>query len=97
MVFSGEHWRQIHFTSPLERLNGEIRRRSDATGISPKWESVIRLIGAILIEKQDEWTVARRYSVSNPWRKFKWEQLPLTPRFCKSKSGSCSKNSFYTT
>lgn len=61
-AFPQDHWRQIRSTNPLERLNKELRRRVRAIGLFPDEASVIRLLGSILVEQDDEWRVAgRRY------------------------------------
>ena len=59
MTFPKEHRTKLHSTNPLERLNGEIKRRTNVVGIFPNEPAISRLIGAILLEQNDEWAVQR--------------------------------------
>ena len=59
MDFPAEHWSKLHSTNGLERLNGEVKRRTEVVGIFPNNEAIVRLVGAILLEQNDEWAVQR--------------------------------------
>ena len=61
MSFPREHRQKLHSTNLLERLNGEIKRRTNVVGIFPNENAITRLVGAILLEQNDEWAVSRRY------------------------------------
>ncbi len=64
MGFAAAHRAKIHSTNPLERLNKAIKRRSDVVGIFPNDEAIVRLIGALLLEQNDEWAVQRERTMS---------------------------------
>jgi len=59
MSFPKEHRAKTHSTNPLERLDGEIKRRTEVVGIFPNEAAITRLVGAILLEPNDEWSVQR--------------------------------------
>lgn len=69
MAFPQEHWSRIYSTNPLERLNKEIKRRTDVVGIFPNVASAERLVGAILSECHDDWQINRRYFSQESMRK----------------------------
>ena len=61
MGFPAQHRAELHSTNPLERLNKEVKRRADVVGIFPSEQSILRLIGAVLLEANDEWQLQHRY------------------------------------
>ncbi len=79
VTFPVEHWRQIWSNNPLERLNKEIKRRTNVVGIFPNPDSIVRLVGSVLSEQHDEWQVSKRYFSAESLAKVtgKFEEIPL--------------------
>ena len=67
--------RQLHSTNPLERLNGEIKKRTRVVGIFPNEAAIVRLVGAILLEQNDEWAVTRRYMSLETFARLGYENV----------------------
>ena len=68
MGFPKAHRTQIHSTNPLERVNAEVKRRTDVVGIFPNEGAIVRLVSALLLEQNDEWQLQRRYMALEPLR-----------------------------
>ncbi len=84
MDFPKAHRTQIASTNPLERVNAEIKRRTDVVGIFPNEAAIVRLVGALLLEQNDEWQLQRRYMLLEGLKVVSDNQLHRISAFVKS-------------
>ena len=75
MAFPRQHRTKLHSTNPLERLNKEVKRRADVVGIFPNEASIMRLIGAVLFEQNDEWQTSSRYMMAEAFAQIDKEEI----------------------
>ena len=75
MSFPRQHRTKLHSTNPIERLNKEVKRRADVVGIFPNEASIMRLIGAVLFEQNDEWQTASRYMMVEAFAQIDKEEI----------------------
>ena len=80
MTFPAQHRTKLHSTNPLERLNKEVKRRADVVGIFPNEASITRLIGAVLLEQNDEWLLQCRYMQIEGMAELDWVFMALGGR-----------------
>ena len=75
MAFPRQHRTKLHSTNPIERLNKEVKRRADVVGIFPNEASIMRLIGAVLFEQNDEWQTSSRYMMVEAFAQIDREEI----------------------